>query len=359
MLAPFVISPIAGVAADRYNRKHVLIWTDLARAATVMGFLLVWHADQVWLLYTLTAIQLGISGFFFPARNAILPDIVSPQAVGAANAIGSVTWSVMLAFGAAAGGFISGTWGIYPAFVIDALTFLLSALFIGQIQLDTGPGSGRPHQTVAAALGQYWEAIGYLRRNADTLVVTFHKAALAICFGATFQVVQVAIATRVFSLGEESGLSMGLLFGTLGIGTGIGPILARHFTGDRSSHLRAAIVLGYAVGAAGLATTATLANLSTVLAGTLLCGAGNGIIWVFSTQLLLQQVPGLVRGRVFATEFALFTLMAAAGPAIVGTALESPLGIRGVLWCMAAATLVPATLWGLWLAFTPGLRARG
>ncbi|MEZ4663113.1 MAG: MFS transporter [Caldilineaceae bacterium] len=135
MLAPFLISPIAGVAADRYNRKWILIITDLVRAVVVFGFLFVREAGDLWLLYTLTAIQLGVSGFFFPARNAILPDIVAPRELGAANALSSATWSVMLALGAALGGLVSGAWGIQPAFVIDGFTFFASAWFIWRIVL--------------------------------------------------------------------------------------------------------------------------------------------------------------------------------------------------------------------------------
>ena len=80
MLAPFLVSPIAGVVADRYSRKTVLLWTDILRGVTVFGFLLVRDASWVWLLYALTAIQLGISGFFFTARTAILPDLVDRAA---------------------------------------------------------------------------------------------------------------------------------------------------------------------------------------------------------------------------------------------------------------------------------------
>jgi hypothetical protein len=70
------------------------------------------------LRHTLTAIQLAISGVFFPTRNAILPDIVSRQELGAANALNSATWSVMLALGAALGGLVSGTWGMYPVMIL-------------------------------------------------------------------------------------------------------------------------------------------------------------------------------------------------------------------------------------------------
>ena len=66
MLAPFFISPIAGVVADRYNRKYTLIITDLARVVVAFGFLLVRTADDVWLLYVLTALQLDNTCVFLP-----------------------------------------------------------------------------------------------------------------------------------------------------------------------------------------------------------------------------------------------------------------------------------------------------
>src|SRR4030042_6645905 len=103
MLAPFLVSPLAGVVADRYNRKRILILADLARMCIVLGFLFVRTPDQVWLLYSLTALQLAFSGFFYPARNAMLPDVVSRADIGSANALSSATWSVMLALGAAMG----------------------------------------------------------------------------------------------------------------------------------------------------------------------------------------------------------------------------------------------------------------
>ncbi len=64
-----------------------------------------------------------------------------------------------------------------------------------------------------------------------------------------------------------------------------------------------------------------------MLLGTALRGVGGGIIWVFSTQLLLQLVPGNVRGRVFATEFAFFNLLSALSSAAVGAALDSSFSV--------------------------------
>lgn len=349
MLAPFLVSPIAGVAADRYNRKRLLIFADLVRAATLGGFLLVRRPEQVWLLYALTALQLGMSGFFQPTRNAILPDIVGRHELGAANALTSATWSVMLAFGAALGGLAAGEWGVYPSFVIDGATFLVSALLIAQMKY-TAHVVDESERTVRAAMRQYIEGLAYLWHRKDFLVIALHKAALALTVSGGFQVVQVAIAERVYVIGEGGGTGLGLLYAAVGVGTGLGPIAARRITGDRGDALRIAIAVAYAISAAGLAIVATLGSFGVILVGTLLRGIGAGLGWVFSTQLLLQLLPDRVRGRVFSTEFAMFTLANAVAAAGSGWLLDSgTLDISGLLIWMALLVLVPGLLWSLWL----------
>jgi MFS family permease len=350
MLAPFLVSPVAGVVADQFSRKSILIVTDLLRAVTVLGFLLVRDPEDVWLLYSLTALQLGISGFFYPARTALLPDIVSRRELGTANALTSATWSVMLAVGAALGGIVSGAFGIHVAFVVDSLTFVISALFIVRIRLEVTPVAASAVNTLSDGIRQYLDGLRYLIGRKDVLVITLHKAALGLLLGATCDIVQVAITETVFVIGIGGGLGLGLIFGATGIGTGLGPILIRRFTGDRESALRFAIVFGYLLGGLGLAICAPLLSFGAVLAGALVRGLGGGIIWVFSTQLLLHMVPGEVRGRIFATELALFTLVSAVGSAVAGVLLDTSLGISGVAWALAGLAIVPATLWMRWIS---------
>lgn len=349
MMAPFLVSPVAGVVADLFNRKSVLIISDLLRGLTVLGFLLVREPSHVWLLYSLTAVQLGLSGFFFPARNAILPDIVSREELGAANTLGSATWSVMLAFGAAAGGLVAGLIGIYPAFVVDAATFGFSALLISKIGLEARPDVSSSAKSLSGGFRQYVEGLRYLAHEKDIFFITMHKAALGLFLGATFDIVKVAIAKEVFVIGIAGGVGLGLMFGFTGIGTGIGPFVVRRFVGDRDLSLRISIAGGYLFGALGLACCALLISFTMTLFGTLLQGLGGGIIWVFSTQLLLQLVPQEIRGRVFGTELALFTLVSAGGAALVGSLLDTPVGISGVTWGMAVFTLVPGILWLGWV----------
>jgi MFS family permease len=350
MLAPFLISPLAGVIADRFNRKRVLILTDLSRAFVVLGFLLVRQAEDVWLLYLLTATQLAISGVFFPTRNAILPDIVDRPELGAANALSSATWSVMLALGAALGGLVAGGWGIQPAFVIDALTFLLSAMFLARIRYSHASTrvSGDMHPRIV--LGQYLDGLRYLKDHPDILFISTHKAAFALAATGAFQVVQVRLAEDIFVIGEGGGISLGLLYAVAGIGTGIGPIIARRFTGDRDHPLRIAIALSYLLTSVGLLIIFPLLNLGLTLFGTLLRSLGSGINWVFATQLLLQLVPDDVRGRVFSTEFAFFTLGSALSSAAGGWLLDSALfDLQSLTLLMALVSIIPAIPWFLWV----------
>jgi NRE family putative nickel resistance protein-like MFS transporter len=350
MLAPFLISPLAGVIADRYNRKRILIITDLSRALVVFCFLLVRRAEDVWLLYTLTALQLAISGIFFPTRNAILPDVVDRSELGAANALSSATWSVMLALGAALGGLVAGGWGIQPAFVIDALTFLVSAAFLSRISYTHTANRVQGDMRPRVVLSQYIDGLRYLKNHPDILFISTHKAAIALVASGAFQVVQVQLAERVFVIGEGGGISLGLLYAAAGIGTGIGPIIARHFTGDRDHPLRLAILLAYILTSVGLLIIFPLTNFGLTLAGTLLRSFGSGINWVFATQLLLQLVPDDVRGRVFSTEFAFFTLGNALSSAAGGWLLDSSaFNLQSLMLLMAIASILPAIPWFFWI----------
>lgn len=350
MLAPFLVAPFAGVLADRMNRKHLLIATDLVRGVVVLGFFLVREPGDVWLLYALTAVQLGISGFFFPTRNALLPDLVEREDLGAANALSSATWSVMLALGTALGGFVAGGFGVTVAFAVDALTFFVSALFIVRI-VYTPPapvaGEGQNAKGFENPLGQYIDGLRYLRGHRDVMVYAVQKAIVSLLMWGSFQVLQVTIAEQVFVIGEGGGIGLGFIFAVSGIGTGLGPIFVRWLTGDRDGPLRRATILNYGVAAVGIAMIAPLDSFGWVLAGTFMRGFGAGVAWTFSTQLLLQSVPDNMRGRVFATEFALFTLAGAAGAYLVGFGADS-LGLSPLIWLLAGLTMLPGLLFLPW-----------
>ena len=350
MLAPFLVSPIAGVVADRYNRKKIVISTDLLRCVVVLGFLLVREPQHVWLIYALTAVQSASQGFYFPAWNSILPDITRPQELGIANALSAATWSVMLAFGAALGGLVSGIAGVYPAFAIDAVTFLISAFILLRMPYQSTL-SGGGNQSVMAGIRQYLAGLGYLRRHIDTFSIAIHKGMLGLLVIGFYQVVQVTLAEQHFPIGAGGSISLGLIYVMSGIGSGIGPILGRNWARDRDRRLRLMIALGYLCAFGGFLISATLISFPVILLGGLLRGIGGGLIWVLGTQLLLQIVPNEVRGRVFSTEFALYTLFAAVSSGGTGWLIDTNMGVDQVLLLGCALLILPTALWLLWIFF--------
>src|SRR5438046_9961859 len=152
-LPSVVMGPLSGVIADRFSRRSIMITADLLRAVVVLGFLLVRRPDQMWLVYVLTVLQLAFSAFFEPAKTAAIPSIVSDRGLVAAHAISSVTWSAMLTLGAALGGLVTGWFGTNAAFVLDSLSYVLSAVFIASIRFPKRPARIKTKLTLSKALG--------------------------------------------------------------------------------------------------------------------------------------------------------------------------------------------------------------
>jgi predicted MFS family arabinose efflux permease len=122
------------------------------------------------------------------------------------------------------------------------------------------------------------------------------------------------------------------------------------FTGDRDRPLRIAIALAYPLATIGLLITATLHSLPIVILGAFVRAISTGFVWVYSNQLLFASVPQKVRGRVFATDFAFFTLASASSSALAGGALDRlDLSLSELLTWMGGLSLIPGLLWIAWL----------
>ena len=322
LLPPFLLGPVVGVVADRFDRRKILIISDLLRAVLVLNFLFVRSADDIWLLYALTILQLSISAFFEPTRAAILPGIVDYRDLVTANTLASVTWSTMLALGAALGGLATAALGITSAFVIDAGTFLVSAWFVTRLS----PGVSELSETEGTINTAGWRAfvdgLQYLWQRPPILVIALLKASSALAFGG-IEIVQVTLAEEVYPMGNDASATLGLIYLAVGLGTGLGPLLARRVTGDTPLNMYWAILFGYGAMVAGYATIGWSSTLAVVLAGTLIRTVGTGINWVYASSLLQLMVPKGYLGRVFAFDLAMMTLASSASTLWAGWAKDN------------------------------------
>src|ERR1700732_3272298 len=124
------VGPTAGVVNDHLRRRHVMIAADLVRFAVVLAMLLVRSRSMVWLVYPLLLAETIMAAFFEPARSAVIPNIAAPGEGFIANTLSSATWSVNLLIGASVGGLVAAFFGRDAVFVLNALSFLASAIFI-------------------------------------------------------------------------------------------------------------------------------------------------------------------------------------------------------------------------------------
>jgi len=318
----FFFGPISGVIADRFSRQRIMIVSDLLRAVVVLGFLFVRRPDQLWIIYVLTVFQLGLSTFFEPAKTAAIPSIVEDRELVAANAISSVTWSAMLTLGAAIGGFITGVFGTDVAFILDAVTYLLSAALIASIRVPKRKKRERQKVSLSQLLGirETIDGIRYVKDRPRVLAALLVKPAWGL--GGGILTLLAVFGERIFPVGKDAAGGIGVLFAARGIGTAVGPIVARRISGEGNRRMQVSIGIAFLIGGVFymLFGSATSFIFALVVLGIAHCG--GSILWVFSTVILQRAVADNFRGRVFAAELALVTLTMAASNFVTGELLD-------------------------------------
>ena len=338
--------PLSGVVADRFDRRAVMIVTDALRALVVLGFLFVRRPEHVWLIYALTVAQLTLSTFFEPAKSAALPSVVADRDLVTANAITSVTWSVMLTLGAAVGGLITGWFGTDASFVLDSLTYLASTALIAALRLPKRPPRERGRLTVARALGITDTLAGAAYVRARPRVLAYLAVKPAWGLGGGILTLLGVFGEKIFTVGGRAATGIGVLYAARGIGTAVGPIIARRVAGGSRRRMQASIGLSFVVGGIFYAAFGLSQNFAVALVVLAVAHMGGSVLWVFSTVLLTQAVEDEFRGRVFAAELAALTLMLAASNYATGELLDrfnySPRAVSvgiGILFVM------PGLLW--------------
>ncbi|HMJ25994.1 MAG TPA: MFS transporter [Pyrinomonadaceae bacterium] len=345
-LPSVVMGPLSGVVADRFSRRSIMITADLLRAVVVLGFLFIRRPDQMWLVYVLTVLQLAFSAFFEPAKTAAIPSIVSDRELVPANAIAAVTWSVMLTLGAAIGGFVAGVFGTDVAFVLDSLTFVASALLILSVKVPKRAPRPKAKLTVGKALGitDTIEGARYVKHRSRVLAYLLVKPAWGV--GGGILTLLAVFGEKVFPVGGKTATGIGVLFTARGIGTAIGPMVARRWAGETRKQMQNAIGIAFLIGGVFYIAFGVSRNFALALLFLAIAHTGGSILWVFSTVLLQQGVEDKFRGRVFAAEMALVTLTMAASNYLVGELMDrfgfSP---RVVTAGVGTFFLLPGLIW--------------
>jgi MFS family permease len=354
VLPQTLMAPTAGVVNDRLRRKRVMIAADLARVAIVLGMLLVRTRSMVWLVFPLLLLESAMAAFFEPARNAVIPNIVEESDLLRANTLASATWCVNLAVGALCGGLVGAFLGREAVFLLNAASFLASAVLIRSMGFEEPHLKGAPpfHARELVDFSPILEGLHYIRNDKRVLPTVFVKCGIGLS-GAN-NVILPIMGSRIFpvhwaGLAPERGalLGMSLLMAARGVGAMFGPILGGAWAGERTERLRSGILLGFLIAAVGYSTLSWAPTIWVAIASVLLGNFGMSSNWVFSTTLLQVSTEDRFRGRVFAAEIGLLTLAIAISGYTAGVCNDWGVPIRVLAFANGAIALVPAAAWAV------------
>ncbi|MFT7834801.1 MFS transporter [Saccharothrix sp. BKS2] len=357
LLPSLVLSPVAGVLADRWDRRRLLVVVALAQAVTLLPLL----SGDLVVLNVVTAVQSGLAALGQPAVNALLPTLVPRERVVAANGLVSLGNNLARLVGASLGGLLLGHAGVSGVVLVDAVSFLLAAALLTSLLRGRGPAEAAgqvvpPHvrgdtpggspEVAGRAAGQVvppWRAwVDGLRELRGPLRPLLAVVVLTATGQGLFVVLFVVFVTERLGGGATE---VGLLRGVQAVGGLVAGLLvgvpARRFAPAR---LMGASLLAYAVIAA-LAWNGPLltTGFGFYLAVFVVVGAPSVLIGVGLMSVLQLSTADEVRGRVLATFLGLFDACQGVGMVLAG-ALTPLLGLGALLNVQAGLSLLAGAL---------------
>jgi MFS family permease len=366
-LPAFLLSPLAGPAADRFDRRTLMVVVSLLQAAAAGLFLVALHGPVAF-AFVAQGLVSALGTFFAPASQAALPNLVDAEDLPLATVMLSSTWGAMLAIGSAAGGLFALAFGRDAAFLADGVSFLLAALLIAAIRRPTQQAAPDGRRGRIRPVADTIETVRYARTH--PVVAALLGSKLGFGFGTGSVGMLALLATGPFHSGDGG---TGLLLAARGLGVVAGPFVARRLVsqwgvrpvvgadggpGRRGQTTLATAGILLACGVAGIVYGAgylvvgTAPVLAVAVAGALLAHLGGGAQWTLSTYGLQAAVPDYIRGRVFAADLALVTVTMSVSLVASG-ALAELTGPRVPTVLLAAVS----GLWGVaYLVLTRPLR---
>jgi MFS family permease len=323
-LPAFVMTPVSGPAADRFNRQVVIGSVSAVQAVAAIGLLLVDSVGTLWVGYLCLCAISALGSFVGPAAQASLPNLVrSPEELAKASVLFGSLWGAMLAIGAALGGVVAGAFGRDVAFAANAVSFVLAAALVSMIrrpmQVARGERSTRPRMRPVADMR---EALGFARRDSVLLALLASKATFAM--GAGIVGLLAVLVTEELGGGDRE---TGIMIAVRGVGVGLGPVIAARFVSG--SLARVLWVCGWSGAVFGVCYLglSIAPGFIIALALVLVAHLGGGAQWTLSTYGLQARAPDHVRGRILAGDFGIVTLIITISNLVAGV-LADTLGVR-------------------------------
>jgi dTMP kinase len=322
VLPSLVLAPIAGVFVDRWDRKRVLIVTDVGRFAVMA---LIPFTQEVLALVLATLFIEMLSAMFAPAKDAVLPTLVRREQLVTANQINigvtygmlpvaGVLYAVLISLAARmapAGSFLAARPVALPIW-FNAFSFLVSAALIASITIRSAVV---PTGAAAPGFGaQFREGLRFV--GTQPVIRALIGGVMVAAAGAGVVITTGEFFADILNAGPTG---FGILVAIVGLGMVLGLLLASPL----SRRVRPELLFGPAIVVAGVALMLVAASpsLPVALMPAVLMGAGAGVVFIVGYTVLQQRADDRIRGRAFGA------FNAGVRVAILGSTIVVPLAI--------------------------------
>jgi predicted MFS family arabinose efflux permease len=333
-LAPSVLlGSVAGVFVDRWSRKRVLVSTNLVQAGVVALLLLVPAEGWLWVVFVVAAAQSVLASFSSPAESALLPSLVAPDELLAANALNTLNNRIARLAGVPIGGALLSYAGLEAVVVVDAVSFAAAAVLIAPIAAPQVP-------RVLVEASSAWES--FWREWLEGLRLVGHDRRIALLFlvfglmtfgGTMLDPLTVAWVRDVLGEGPQVFAWILTVHAACGI---VGSLLVGRF--GRRFTPRDLIGWGSVIAGAALALRYNLPSVALALTMSAVAGVTSVASSIGVETLAMRTVRDELRGRVFGSLNATLGLLSLAGAAVGGLLAEAV----GVVTMLNVATALIA-----------------
>ena len=283
-----VTGALGGPLIDRLPRRAVMVAADLVRAAAVLTLFL--GKPSLVHLYVVAGLLGVMRGLSQPALQASLPNVVRPDELVAANSLVSGTFHSAVMIGPMIGGLLVAHVGVEPAFVVNGVSFLVSAVLVARVCLPPLP-----------TRDVKWRPVQELREGLSYSMRTPLVRGLMLVIGLVMIGAAIKSPTEpafVFARLHGNAQTLGLVTGMWGVGMVLGTLLApAAVRAWKREHL---LTFGIVVVGGCLLATSRAVSAAPVVMLYLFAGAGNGLGTVCYETLLQERTPDALRGRVLA-----------------------------------------------------------
>lgn len=346
ILPQLVLGSVAGVFVDRWNRKRIMVVTNLLLALSLLPLLLFRSIEQLWIVYVVSFAEATISQFFIPAESALLPRLVDEEHLASANSFSSLNANLARLIGPPLGGVVAGLLGLNGVVLLDAASFLIAGMLISLIAIDSKSVKGQVALDAVESswinIWREWLAGLQLVKKERIVSTIFMLQAFTALGEGVFTVLFVVFVNEVLHGGA---LEIGWLMGAQAVGGIIGGVLI----GQATKRVSLSHLIGFGAIAFGgidlvifnyprFFPVFVVALILFLIVGIPGVGMFTGV-----NTLLQIAVKDEYRGRIFgaiSTTSAFLTLL---GTILAGV-LGNPLGVLTVLNVQGGMYVLAGTL---------------